>query len=196
MVGCCILPCSVICCLLHCQLLTLLLPAMGHPLFNLHCPLFNCPPSSFNGGHPSRNCLNSCPLSCLSCSLVWLSLIYLSWQGIALHLIMLLPPVCQRLCLLSRYCLLMSTLTGCCVFTSASPCATASHPPGPPSLLSVASFSCHQLLCPLLLRLIDAFFFCQLWWWAKKSTPPHSLPQGCHDMHNAVHLFAQWCCII
>ncbi len=37
--------------------------------------------------------------------------------------------------------------------------------------LFVASPSCLQLLFPLLLRLIDALSFCQLWQWAKASIP-------------------------
>ncbi len=50
---------------------------------------------------------------------------------IALHLVTPLPPVCQCLRLSSCRCLLLSALTGCCIATSASSCATTtSHPPG------------------------------------------------------------------
>jgi hypothetical protein len=38
--------------------------------------------------------------------------------------------------------------------------------------LYIASSSCHQLICPLLLRLIDTLSFCQLWRQAKRSITP------------------------
>jgi hypothetical protein len=76
-----------------------------------------------------------------------------SWLVVAPHLITLLPPVCRHLCLPSCRCLLLSTMTGCCVAASTFPCATASHPPGPPP----------HFICWL--------SFCQLCQWEKASIP-------------------------
>ena len=66
-----------------------------------------------------------------------------SWLVVALHLNMPSPPDCRRLHLSSLCCLLLSTLTDCCVATSTSSYATPSRPSGPPPL-----FICQRLLLP------------------------------------------------
>jgi hypothetical protein len=74
-----------------------------------------------------------------------------SWLVAALYLITPLPPVCRHLCLLSCCCLLLSAMTGCYVAASTFPCATTSHPPGPPPLF---------IFCLLLLSLTSFVPFC------------------------------------
>jgi hypothetical protein len=112
-----------------------------------------------------------------------------SWLVVASHLDTSPPPVCRSLRLSSRHlssrrCLSSSALTCCCIATPASPCATASCSPSLHLYLSVASSSCHRLFCPLLLRLIDALSFCQLWRQAKRSITPHSLHMESRDMDD------------
>jgi hypothetical protein len=81
--------------------------------------------------HPATT-LNLHPVVPLSFSGVVVS--HPSWLVVESHLIMPPPPVCRRLCLLSRRCLLSSAMTGCGVSASTFPRATASHPTGPPPL--------------------------------------------------------------
>ena len=142
MVGCCMLPSSIACCLIHCPplpSLTLLLPAATPPSFQSAPSSFLLPPFLLQWW-PSL----LPPLLTLTPShaplIIWCgrhSSVLAGCCATSCH------ATC-RLHLLSRHCLLLSTLTGCCVATSASPYATTSHWPVPPCLF----IQCLLLLPP------------------------------------------------
>ncbi len=148
MVGCCVLPCSVIRYPLCCPplpSLTLSLPATAPSSVDLCHSLFDCPPSSVNGGYPSCHRFKPCIPLFPSFSLVQLSLIHPDWL------------LC---CISSRHCLLSASASACRL------AAASCHPPWlvvalpPPPFLAppppirlglnlslfVPSISCHQLL--------------------------------------------------
>ncbi len=108
---------------------------------------------------PHTTAFNPCTPLCFSCSLAWLSLIHPGWL---------------LRCISSCCCLLSAGASTCCLATASHhlpwPVVALPPPPllAPPPpihlglhlfLYIASSSSCHQLLYPLLLRLIDASFF-------------------------------------